>query len=116
MAIATYPFLSSGGILDRERLSSSCRSKPIQGQIGCGSAKKQLFCGTPHFRSSDERIRVVKPIRVLLADDHALVRAGLRTLLSTVAGVEVVGEAGDGQEALAQLAQVQPHIVVTDIA
>ncbi len=40
------------------------------------------------------------PIRVLLADDHTLVRAGIRGLLHGLTGVEVVGEAGDGQEAL----------------
>ena len=40
------------------------------------------------------------PIRVLLADDHTLVRAGIQGLLQGLPGVEVVGEAGDGQEAL----------------
>ena len=42
----------------------------------------------------------VKPIRVLLADDHTLVRAGIRALLEKLPWVEVVGEAGDGREAL----------------
>jgi CheY-like chemotaxis protein len=42
----------------------------------------------------------VKPIRVMLADDHTLVRAGIRALLEKLPGVEVVGEAGDGREVL----------------
>ena len=41
----------------------------------------------------------MKPIRVLLADDHTLVLAGIRGLLTNLAGVEVVGEAADGHEA-----------------
>src|SRR5438552_1852819 len=41
-----------------------------------------------------------KTVRILLADDHALVRAGIRALLNAMAGVEVVGEASSGEEAL----------------
>ena len=42
----------------------------------------------------------VKPIRLILADDHTLVRAGIRALLEKLPGVEVVGEAGDGRQVL----------------
>lgn len=56
------------------------------------------------------------PIRVLLADDHTLLRAGLRALLDELEGIEVVGEASDGREALALLQTVQPDILLTDIA
>jgi DNA-binding NarL/FixJ family response regulator len=55
-------------------------------------------------------------IRVLLADDHTLVRAGLRKLLESVPHVLVVGEAGDGLELLALAEQLQPHLVLMDIA
>lgn len=55
------------------------------------------------------------PIRVLLADDHALVRAGIRALLSAMPTVSVVGEVADGREALRAIASVQPHIVLMDI-
>jgi len=55
-------------------------------------------------------------IRVVLADDHALVRAGIRALLNAMPGVEVVGEAGSGEEALALAARLQPQVVVMDIA
>jgi DNA-binding NarL/FixJ family response regulator len=55
-------------------------------------------------------------IRVLLADDHALVRAGVRSLLSTVAGIQVVGEASTGVEALALIEETRPDVVLMDIA
>jgi DNA-binding NarL/FixJ family response regulator len=57
----------------------------------------------------------INPIRVLLADDHTLVRAGIRVLLENLAGVEVVGEAGDGREALALLKKHRPSVVLMDI-
>ena len=50
----------------------------------------------------------MNPIRVILADDHALVRAGIRALLLNVDGVEVVAEAVDGREALAAIERTSP--------
>lgn len=55
-------------------------------------------------------------IRVLLADDHDLVRSGLRALLSGFKGVEVVAEAGTGNEALELVEEHRPHVVLMDIA
>ncbi|MFE2494597.1 response regulator [Streptomyces scopuliridis] len=55
------------------------------------------------------------PIRLLLCDDHAVVRAGLRALLSSTDGMEVVGEAGSGEEALALAARVRPDVVLMDL-
>ena len=57
----------------------------------------------------------MKPIRVLLADDHTLVRAGIRGLLKDLENVEVVGEAGDGHEALRLAETLHPDIVLLDI-
>src|ERR1700724_2048301 len=54
--------------------------------------------------------------RVLLADDHALVRAGIRALLEKIPIVEVVGEAGTGREALELVRSALPNIVLMDIA
>ena len=54
-------------------------------------------------------------IRVLLADDQTLFREGLRTLLSTRAEVEVVGEASNGQEAIALVESLKPHVVLMDL-
>lgn len=57
-----------------------------------------------------------KPIRVLIADDHTIVRSGVRLLLAAEADMEVVGEARDGLEALAQIELLQPDVVLMDIA
>jgi NarL family two-component system response regulator LiaR len=58
---------------------------------------------------------MTSPIRVLIADDHAILRKGIRALLSTEAGIEVVGEAGDGVEALAQAESLEPDIILMDL-
>lgn len=58
----------------------------------------------------------MKTIRILLADDHDLVRAGIRSLVQSVEGIEVVAEAGDGREALRLVKTHQPDVVVMDIA
>jgi DNA-binding NarL/FixJ family response regulator len=55
-------------------------------------------------------------IRVLIADDHAVVREGLRLLLETQSDIIVVGEAGDGIEALEQTRKLKPDVVLLDIA
>ena len=55
-------------------------------------------------------------IRVLLVDDHNIVREGLRVLLNASAVVEVVGEVADGREAVRKVQELQPEVVVMDIA
>ena len=55
------------------------------------------------------------PTRVLLVDDHAMVRRGLREFLGMFDDIEVVGEAGDGQEALTATAALRPDVVVMDL-
>jgi DNA-binding NarL/FixJ family response regulator len=54
-------------------------------------------------------------IRVLLVDDQALFREGLETLLSVHKDIQVVGQAGNGQEAVEVAARVQPHVVLMDV-
>jgi len=56
-----------------------------------------------------------KRIRVLLADDHHLFREGLRALLVSAADLEVVGEAGDGNEVVAKAAEVRPDVILMDL-
>jgi DNA-binding NarL/FixJ family response regulator len=55
------------------------------------------------------------PIRVLIADDHAMVRQGLRSALKDYPNIEVIGEAGDGDEAVTAALKHRPTIVVMDV-
>jgi DNA-binding NarL/FixJ family response regulator len=55
-------------------------------------------------------------MRVLLADDHTLVRAGIRGLVEAIPGVEIVAEAGDGQQALALILERQPDVALVDVS
>ncbi len=55
------------------------------------------------------------PIRVLIADDHPIVRQGLRTYLSSRPGLDVVGEASDGDGAVAEAARLDPDVVLLDL-
>ena len=55
-------------------------------------------------------------IRVLLADDHKVVRAGIRTLIERLVGVRVVAEASNGAEAIEMVKTHGPHLVLMDIA
>jgi DNA-binding NarL/FixJ family response regulator len=59
---------------------------------------------------------MTKPIRVLVADDHMIVRTGIRHVLESEPGFEVVGEAANGTEALSLTAQLRPDVVVLDIS
>lgn len=54
-------------------------------------------------------------IRVVLADDHSVVRAGIRAMLERIPEIEILGEAGNGREALALVEQHRPHLLLTDI-
>lgn len=54
-------------------------------------------------------------IRVVLADDHVLIRAGLRALLQSLPNIEVVGEASDGHEAVEVASRLEPDVVIMDI-
>lgn len=76
---------------------------------------------TDRNRLADRDIAVMTPgakagpIRVVLADDHRLVRSGIKALLSRMEGVEVIAEAGDGLELVRLVETLRPDLVVTDI-
>ena len=55
-------------------------------------------------------------IKVMIADDHSVFRAGLRVLLSQIRNIEVVGEAGNGQELVRRSAELSPDVILTDIS
>lgn len=54
-------------------------------------------------------------IRVLVVDDHAIVRQGLRAMLESKGGIEVVGEAGDGEQAIVQAQLLRPDVILMDL-
>ena len=56
-----------------------------------------------------------EPLRILLVDDHPLVREGLRALLTSLADMTIVGEAGDGEEAVTMALELQPDIILMDL-
>jgi DNA-binding NarL/FixJ family response regulator len=58
----------------------------------------------------------MNPLSILLIDDHALVRAGLRSLLESLDGVQIAGETGDGYEALELIGTLRPDIALLDIS
>lgn len=58
----------------------------------------------------------VDPVAIIIVDDHAIVREGLRTLLSDESGVEIVGEAENGHDAVELARRVAPHVVLMDVA
>jgi NarL family two-component system response regulator LiaR len=65
------------------------------------------------FREAD--ISLTETIHVFIADDHAVVREGLRALISTEPGIEVVGEAADGGEAVARVRSLHPDVILLDL-
>ena len=56
-----------------------------------------------------------EPIKVMIVDDHTLFRQGLRKVLETYKEIRVIGEAGDGKEAIARMDELQPDVVLMDI-
>lgn len=65
---------------------------------------------------SDQQLDRLEPISVVLADDHGVVRAGLRALLERQPDMRVVGEAADGPAAVAQVREIRPSVVVADLS
>jgi len=57
----------------------------------------------------------MNPIRVLITDDHLIVREGLRLILETAEGIEIVGEASDGAECLKLVPELNPHVILMDL-
>ena len=75
------------------------------------------FSGTADSTLSTQHSTLQKnaTIRVLLVDDHAMVRQGLRSVLDAYADIQVMGEARDGVEAMKLVEQLRPQVVVMDI-
>lgn len=63
----------------------------------------------------NDQSRANRPIRVVLADDHAVLRMGIRSLLSQSKDIQVVGEAGNGLEAIEAVREKEPDILILDM-
>jgi DNA-binding NarL/FixJ family response regulator len=87
-------------------------SPAIPGPSGGNGLKKLswLFYGRSLERNQ------VKPYKIILADDHVLVRQGIKRIIQEDNDMEVVGEAGDGQELLELLEKITPDLVILDIS
>src|SRR5690606_27723376 len=90
--------------------SGELSGKPV---AGTGGRDEEGGQGPASCRKV-EGVRV-KPIRVVIVDDHEVVRLGLKTLLNRVSDLEVVGEAGSATEAEEGVAATQPDVVIMDI-
>ena len=60
-------------------------------------------------------LALMPTIKVVLADDHAIIRAGIRSMLESLSEIELVGQASNGREALALVEEQQPHVLLCDI-
>jgi NarL family two-component system response regulator LiaR len=75
----------------------------------------QVAGGAAFDRQADREPESTETIRVLIADDHAIVRKGIRALLATERGIVVVGEAEDGKQAIDQALRLTPDVVLMDL-
>jgi DNA-binding NarL/FixJ family response regulator len=78
-------------------------------------AQRSAFGGSPERMRQSDPLEDKLRIRVLLVDDHALVRSGLSSVLRYHTELQVVGEAADGQEAVALAVALKPDVVVMDV-
>jgi DNA-binding NarL/FixJ family response regulator len=102
-----------------EFLKGVMRSERVSGfsLIRARTARPRLFVTLSACARRDPlRGTIMTDIRVLLADDHAVVRAGLKALIDTERGLKVVGEASNGHDALALLTERNPDVVVLDVS
>jgi len=90
---------------------------PIQSWESPGHGARESSGGKTNEQSEDVSLTIGKSecIRILLVDDHAIVRQGLRALLADYDNVEVVGEAQNGQDAIALTKVLDPSVIVMDI-
>ena len=78
------------------------------------ATEHRLYAATV-FDDEDSFVSAPNPIRLLLVDDHVVVRQGLNMVLSLEPDLDVVGEAGNGKEALEQVAKLEPQVVLMDL-
>jgi DNA-binding NarL/FixJ family response regulator len=85
------------------------------GRLGQPATQAELECVETSDDSSWERTSRSMAVRILLVDDHPIVRQGLKTLLEGRSGWEVIGEASDGAEAVEKAKRLSPDVMVLDV-
>jgi PAS domain S-box-containing protein len=138
LVIATATDSADGGTSSRfglfsvqERMHALGGTFHVQSTPGKGTTatlsmpltgKSTILNGKMNLQSTDSTVgtqQSISPrsnkVRVLLVDDHTMVRQGLRSVLESYDDVELVGEAGDGQEAMASVHCLRPSVVIMDI-
>jgi CheY-like chemotaxis protein len=100
----------------KERMAKLNGRLEVQSLPGQGTSVTLVVpCGEPEADQPDGKPETTERLRVLLVDDHAMVREGLRSILESYQDLEVVGEAGDGMEAIKLARTRHPDVVVMDI-
>ena len=135
-AAAAAADIPSGGISSKfglfsiqERMKALAGSFEIQSAPGRGTIATLTLPFASHREERVHRLESshvlprpqhdIQPhatIRVLMVDDHAMVRQGLRSVLDAYADIQVVGEAGNGEEAICLMEQLKPTVVIMDIS
>jgi PAS domain S-box-containing protein len=111
----------------QERIQLTGGSIRIESSPGNGASLSLIVPFEKEEEKKDEAIQVIKAedkitktgedkIRTLVVDDHTVVRQGISALLSLHSDIEMVGEAGDGQEAVEKARQLQPDVILMDIS
>ena len=84
-------------------------------RMGSQNVQNTLLAIDREKEPTPPKLSEVEPIRVLLADDHRIMRASLAGLLRTQAGIDVIGQAADGQEVIDMARSLRPDVIVMDI-
>ena len=92
------------------QLCDNCLSTVIPDTLGKGKIELDK-----RRRPLERRHRRARLLRVLIAEDHTMIREGLKSNLRAYPNIDIVGEASNGEEALAKISELQPAVVVMDI-
>ena len=109
------PDAESGSSAAQQRPTSVHLPQPVPADVDHSHAQTSAFGGSAELHKKKAALEDNPRIRVLLVDDHALVRSGLSSVLRYHTELQVVGEAADGHEAVALAAALKPDVVVMDV-
>ena len=109
------PVAESGSSGTQPRPASVHRPQPVPTDVDYSHAQTSAFGSSAELLKKKAALEDNPRIRVLLVDDHALVRSGLSSVLRYHTELQVVGEAADGHEAVALAAALKPDVVVMDV-